>query len=55
MRTKFWLGSLKGRDRHSEDLGVDGNIILKLVFGKQGWRMWFGFIWLRIVNGGGLL
>jgi hypothetical protein len=24
----FWLGSLKGRD-HSEDLGVDGRIILK--------------------------
>jgi hypothetical protein len=26
---KFWFESLKGRD-HSEDLGVDGRIILKL-------------------------
>jgi hypothetical protein len=25
MYTKFWLGSLKGRD-HSEDIGVDGRI-----------------------------
>jgi hypothetical protein len=28
MLIKFWLESLKGRD-HSEDLGVDGWIILK--------------------------
>jgi hypothetical protein len=25
MRTKFWLGNLKGRD-NSEDLGVDGRM-----------------------------
>jgi hypothetical protein len=28
MRTKFWSGNLKGRDR-SEDLEVDGKIILQ--------------------------
>jgi hypothetical protein len=28
MRTEFWLGSLKER-AHSENLGVDGRIILK--------------------------
>jgi hypothetical protein len=28
MRTKFLLGSLKGKD-HSEDIGIDGKIILK--------------------------
>jgi hypothetical protein len=28
MRTKFWLEILKGRDQ-SEELGVDGKIILK--------------------------
>jgi hypothetical protein len=33
-RTKFWLGSLKRRD-HSEDLGVDGRIILKWIFGRN--------------------
>jgi hypothetical protein len=40
------LGSLKERD-DSEDLGVDGRIILIL--------MWIGFIWLRTGAGGGLL
>jgi hypothetical protein len=34
MRTKFTLGSLKGRNPW-EDLGVDGSIILKLILGKQ--------------------
>jgi hypothetical protein len=32
IRTKFWLERL-GRD-HSEDLGLDGRIILKLIFGN---------------------
>jgi hypothetical protein len=30
MLTTFWLGSLKERD-HSENLGVDGRIILKYI------------------------
>jgi hypothetical protein len=33
MRTKFWSENLKGRD-HSEDLRVDGRIILEWVLGK---------------------
>jgi hypothetical protein len=33
MRTNLWLESLKGSN-HSEDLGVDGRIILKFIFGK---------------------
>jgi hypothetical protein len=36
MRTKFWSGNLKGRD-HSEDLGVDGEV-LESVLGKEGGR-----------------
>jgi hypothetical protein len=52
MGKKFWLESLKGRD-HSEDLGVDGNEILKCISGKQIWRMWIGLIWPRIAKGGG--
>jgi hypothetical protein len=30
---KFWLESLNGGD-HSEDLGVDGKIILTWIFGE---------------------
>jgi hypothetical protein len=38
---------------HSEDLGVDGKIILKWIEGKWGWRVWTGLVWLRIGTGGG--
>jgi hypothetical protein len=35
MHKKFWLESLKGR-YHSEDIHIDGRIILKWIFGTQG-------------------
>jgi hypothetical protein len=41
------LQDLKGRD-HSEDKGVDGRIILKLMFEEKDRQLWTGFIWLRI-------
>jgi hypothetical protein len=31
--TGFWRGNLRERD-HSEDIGIDGRIIFKLVFKK---------------------
>jgi len=34
MHSKFWSENLKGRD-HSEDLGVDGRILLECILGKQ--------------------
>jgi hypothetical protein len=34
-RARVWLESLKGREK-SEDLGVDGRIILKRILRKQG-------------------
>jgi len=46
--------NLKERD-HSEDLGVNGNMTLQWILGKQGGKVWTGFIWLRIGIGGLLL
>jgi hypothetical protein len=43
----FWLENLKGRD-HSEDMDIDGRIILGWVLRKQGGKVWTGFVWLRI-------
>jgi hypothetical protein len=40
---------------HSEDLCVDGRIILKLILGQWFWSVWIGLIWLGIGTGGGLL
>jgi len=49
---KFWWGNLKGRG-HSEDLSVDGR--LERILGKQGEKVWTGFITLRIGTSGGLM
>jgi hypothetical protein len=53
MHTEFWLRYLKGID-HSQNLSVDGRIILKLILKKQD-EKWTGLIWLRIGTSGGLL
>jgi hypothetical protein len=49
------VGKLKGRNQ-SEDFGVGGKIIIIiLILGKYGGKLWNGFIWLRIGTSGGLL
>jgi hypothetical protein len=50
----IWLENLSGRD-HSEDIGVDGKIILECILGKQGGNVWTRLIWFRIEASGGLL
>jgi hypothetical protein len=40
---------------NKEDLNVDGRIIIERMLGKQGGKVWTGFVWLTIGTGGGLL
>jgi hypothetical protein len=44
---KILVGKLKGRNL-SEDLGIDGRIILKSILGGQGMSMWIRLMLLRI-------
>jgi hypothetical protein len=53
MRTKYWLENLKGKD-HSEDVGVEGRVMLECIIGKYG-EVWTGVVWLRIRTNGGFL
>jgi len=54
MHTIFWLEYQKGRG-HSEDVGIDGKIILERIFGKFGGKVWTGCIWISVRTIGGLL
>jgi hypothetical protein len=54
MHTIFWLENQKGRD-HSENLGVDGRIILECIVCKFGGKVWTECIWLRIETSSGPL
>jgi hypothetical protein len=52
--TGFWWGDLR-ESEHLEYLGVDGKIILNVIFQKWGGKVWTGVVWLRIGTGGGRL
>jgi len=63
MKTR-WVGNVarkaerRGARRktgHSEEIVVDGRIVLKRIFKKYGGEAWTGLIWLRIGTGRGLL
>jgi hypothetical protein len=43
MHTRFWSGNLKGRD-DSEELRLDGLIILEWILKKYIGNVWTGFI-----------
>ena len=51
---RLWWGNLRERDR-LRDPGVDGRIILRLIFREYDVGIWTGWSWLRIVTGGGHL
>jgi len=42
VKFRFWLANLK-EGEHSEDLVVDGGIILKCILNKYDERSWSGF------------
>jgi hypothetical protein len=52
--TGFWWGNVRERE-HLGVPGIDGNIMLRLIFNKWDVGLWTGSIWLRIGTGGGLL
>jgi hypothetical protein len=51
---KILVGEPEGKN-HSEDLDVDGKIILEWILGGKGGEVWTEFIWPRIWTSGGLL
>ena len=54
MYTGFWWRNLRVGD-HLGDPGVDGRVVLRLIFRKWDVRVWNGLTWLRIVSGAGHL
>jgi hypothetical protein len=48
---RFSVGKPDG-ESYMENLGVDGNIILKWIFKKCVLESWSGLIWLRIETAG---
>jgi hypothetical protein len=49
--TGFWWGNLREGD-YWKDPGVDGKIILRLIFGKWDVSVWTGWSQLSIRRGG---
>ena len=49
MYTSLWWGDPRKRD-HSENLGVDGRIILKWIIKNLDGEAWNELLWLRIVD-----
>jgi len=51
---RIWWGNVRERD-NLRNTGVDGRIILRLIFRKWDVGVWTGSSWPRIRTGGGYL
>jgi hypothetical protein len=51
---KILVGKHEGK-RPLRRLSIDGRIVLKWILGKQGWKLWIGFIWHKTGTSGSLL
>ena len=54
LHTGFWWEDPR-KKVHVQDLGVDGEIILKWIFKRWNEETWTGLLWIRIGTGCGLL
>jgi hypothetical protein len=50
---KILVGKPEGKD-HSEDVVIDGKVVLEWILEKQAGRVWTGFMWLRTGASGAL-
>jgi hypothetical protein len=50
VHTGLWWRDLR-KTAHLEDLGLDENIILKLISKKWDWKAWRRLLWLSIGTG----
>jgi hypothetical protein len=55
LRSAYKIRVKKPERDHTEDLRVDGKIILERILGKKGVKVWTGFIWLKSETSGRIL
>jgi hypothetical protein len=47
VKKAYKILATRSEEDHSEDLGVDGRVVLEFIFAKWVGKMWTDFIWLR--------
>jgi hypothetical protein len=55
MRNAYNILIGKPKRDHSEDIGIDGKIILEWILGKEGGKVWTGYMRPKIGTSGRLL
>jgi hypothetical protein len=52
---KILVGKPEGKSGHSEDVSVDGKVILDWILEKSGGNLWTGCVWVTTGTSGWLL